>query len=102
MSAVFTIVFSLATETIKKLLSTATNKKKKHDKIFMLVKSKLNSIEILESQALIDMEIRLEKFITILKGKHKYEKINQNLKNVSEKLEETRENTRLNCVNLKT
>ena len=68
----------------------------------MLVKSKLDSTEILESQALIDMEISLEKFITILKGKHKYEKINQNLKNVSEKLEETRENTRLNCVNLKT
>ena len=68
----------------------------------MLVKSKLNSIEILESQALIDMEISLENFITVLKGKHKYEKINQNLKNVSEKLEETRENTRLNCVNLKT
>ena len=65
----FTIVFSLATEIIKKLLSTTRNKKKKHDKILMLAKSKLNSIETLVSQALIDMEISHEELITILKGK---------------------------------
>ena len=45
------------------------NKKKKHDKILMLAKSKLNSIETLVSQALIDMEIIHEEFITILKEK---------------------------------
>ena len=33
----------------------------------MLAKSKLNSIETLVSQALIDMGIGLEEFITILK-----------------------------------
>ena len=32
-------------------------KKKKHDKILMLATSKLNSIETLISQALIDMDI---------------------------------------------
>ena len=52
-SAGFTIVFSLATGIIKKLLKTTRNKKKKHDKILMLAKSKLNSIETLVSQALI-------------------------------------------------
>ena len=34
-----------------------TNKKRKHNKIFMLARSKLNSIETLVSQALIDIEI---------------------------------------------
>ena len=37
--------------------------------------------------------------ITILKGKDKYEKMNENVKNVSEKLEEKAENMRLNSVN---
>ena len=36
---------------IKKLLSTIRIKKKRHDKILMLAKSKLNSIETLISQA---------------------------------------------------
>ena len=38
----------------------------------MLAKSKLNSIETLISQALLDMEISHEEFITILKEKGKY------------------------------
>ena len=59
-SAIFTLIFSLTTGIVKKLLSTVRNKKKKHEKIFMLAKSKLNSIETLISQALIDMEISHE------------------------------------------
>ena len=46
----------------------------------MLAKSKLNSIETLISQALIDMDISHEEFITILKKKDKYEKMKDNLK----------------------
>ena len=72
---------------IKKLLSTTRNKMKKQDKIVMLAKSKLNSIETLVSQALIDMEISHEEFITILKEKDKYEKMKENVRNVNEKLE---------------
>ena len=41
----------------------------------MLAKSKLNGIETLISQALIDMEISHEEFIVIFKKKDKYEKI---------------------------
>ena len=44
----------------------------------MLAKSKLNSIETLVSQELIDMEISHEQFITILKKKDKYEKMKDN------------------------
>ena len=71
--ASFTLIFSLKTGIIKKLLSITRNKKKKHDNILMLAKSKLISIETLVSQALIDMEISHEEFITILKEKGKYE-----------------------------
>ena len=42
-SASFTLIFSLTTGMVKKLLSITRNKKKKHDKILMLAKSKLNS-----------------------------------------------------------
>ena len=41
----------------------------------MLAKSKLNSIETLISQALNDMKISHEEFITILKEKDKYERM---------------------------
>ena len=46
----------------------------------MLAKSKLSSIETLISQALIDMEISHEEFITILKEKDKYEQMKDNLR----------------------
>ena len=59
-SASFTLIFSLTIGIVKKLLNTTRNKKKKHDKILMLAKSKLNSIETLISQALTDMEISHE------------------------------------------
>ena len=86
-SVSFTLMLSLTNGLIKKLLSTTRNKKKKHDKIFMLAKSKLNSIETLISQALIDMEISHEEFITILKEKDKYEKMKDNLRSENEKYE---------------
>ena len=62
----------------------------------MLAKIKLNCIETLLPQALINLEISHEEFITVLKEKDKCEKMKENVKNVSEKLEEKQENTRLN------
>ena len=53
----------------------------------MLAKSKLNSSETLVSQALIDMEISHEEFVTILKEKDKYEKMKENLRRKNEKQE---------------
>ena len=79
-SASITLFFSLTTEIVKKLLNIARRKKKNHDNIIMLAKSKLNSIETLISQALIDMDICHEEFLTILKEKEKYEKIKDNLR----------------------
>ena len=80
-SASFTLIFSLTTGIVKKLLNITRKKKKKHDKILMLAKSKLNSIDTLISQALIDMDISQEEFITILKEKDRYERMKDNLRN---------------------
>ena len=86
-SASLTLFFSLTTGIVKKLLNKTRNKKKKHDEILMLAKSKLNSIETLISQALIDMEISHEEFIAIFKEKDKYEKMKENLRSENEKQE---------------
>ena len=64
----------------------------------MLAKSKLDSIEILISQALIDMEISHEEYITILKEKDKYERMKGNLKSENEKYKIIR----LSSIKLKT
>ena len=47
----------------------------------MLTKSKLNSIERLTSQALIDLDISHEEFILTLKEKDRYEMMKNNLRN---------------------
>ena len=97
-SASFTLILSLTTGIIKKLLSITRNKK-----ILMLAKSKLNGIENLVSQALIDMEIGHEEFVTILGEKKKYKKIKENVRTVSERSSaEKQENIRLNSVNSRT
>ena len=50
----------------------------------MLAKSKLNSIEKLISQALIDLDIIHEEFTRILKEKDKYERMKENLRSENE------------------
>ena len=96
-SATVTLIFPLTTGIIKKLLSITRNKKKKHGKIFMLAKSKLDSIDTLISQALIDIEISHKQFIAVIREKQKYQRMKENLRNASEK----QENMRLNSVSSK-
>ena len=69
---------------IKRLLSTTIKKKKKHDQIPMLAKSKYNSIEALILQALKDINISHEEFITILKEKDRYETMKENIRDKNE------------------
>ena len=83
-SANLTLIFSLITGILNKLLSITRNKKKKHDKILMLAKSKLNSIETLISQALIDMDISHEEFVRILKEEIKMKRLKENLRSENE------------------
>ena len=78
-SASFTLIFSIAKGIIKILLQITRNKKKKHDNILILAKSKLNSVEKLISKALNDMEISHGEFIIILDEKDKYDNMKYEL-----------------------
>ena len=97
-SASLTSFFSLTVGIVKKLLNITRNNWKKHDKILMLVKSKLDSVETLVSQELIDMEIIHEEYIAILKERDKYGKMKDNLRSENEKYEIMR----LSSIKLKT
>ena len=65
-SASFSLAFLISTGIIKKVLKTTRNKKKKHNKIVVLARSKLNS-KI--SEALINNEISHGNFMTIINEK---------------------------------
>ena len=59
----------------------------------MLNKSKLNSIENLMSQALIDLDISHEEFKTIVNEKEKYEQMKESIRNIK-RWDELSENSR--------
>ena len=65
-SASFSLASSTSTGLIKKVLKKTRNKKKKHSKIVMLARTKLNSIENKICKVLADNEIRYEDFETII------------------------------------
>ena len=71
-------------------------KKKKHPKILMLAKSKLDSIESLICQSLNDTEISHKEFITILNEKYKYARMKYNL--ISKTGDEKQEIVKLNNI----
>ena len=79
-SASFSLVFSISTGIIKKLLKTTRNKMKKHNKIVMLARSKLNSIESKISEALINNEISHEDFMTIINEEKKYRELKESIR----------------------
>ena len=66
MNARRSLAISITTGILKKLLKITRNKKKKHNKIVMLARSKLNSIESKISKALMDNEISHEDFETVI------------------------------------
>ena len=66
MSASCSLAFPITTGFVKKFLKTTRNKKKKHNKIVMLARSKLNSIVNEISKELMDNEISHEDFETII------------------------------------
>ena len=66
---------------IKKYKSIIKKKKKKHDKIVLLAKSKLNSIEVLISKALINSVISHDEFVLINNALKEYNKMKEEIKN---------------------
>ena len=76
MSASCCLAFSIITGFVKKNLKTK-NKKKKQNKIVLLARSKLNSIESKISEALINNEISHEDFVTIINEEKKYRELKE-------------------------
>ena len=79
-SSAIGLIICAITAKIKKNKSIIMKKKKKHDKIVLSVKSKLNSIEVLNSKALIDSVISHDKFVLINNGKKEYDEMKEEIK----------------------
>ena len=78
-----TLIFTIGTGINKSLLKVTKKRKKKHNKIIALAKSKLNMIDTLLSSALNDSKINHEEFTNIIKEK-KYENVKENIKDTAE------------------
>ena len=84
-----TLIFTIGTDISKSLLKVTKKRKKKHNKIIALAKSKLSDIETLLSSALNDSKISHEEFTSIITEKNIYENIKENIKNTVEPPEST-------------
>ena len=74
------LIFTIRTVINKSLLKATEKRKKKHNKIIALAKSKLNTIDTLLSSALNDSKISLEEFTNLITEKD----INENIKDTTE------------------
>ena len=81
--ASLTSIFTLGTGISKSLLNLTKKRKKKHNKVIVLAKTKLNTIDTLLSSALNDSKISHEEFSNITE-KNIYENIKENIKNTIE------------------
>ena len=80
-SAIGLKIFLITTE-IKMYKSIIKKKKKKHDKIVLLAKSKLNSIEVLIYKALIHSVISQNEFVLINNVLKEYNEMKQEIRNL--------------------
>ena len=78
--ASLTLIFTIGTGISKLLLKITKKRKKKHNKIIVLAKNKLNMIDTLLSSALNDSEISNEEFTNIINEANIYENIKENIK----------------------
>ena len=74
------LTFSITSGFVKKFLKIIRNKKKKHNKIVMLARSRLNSIESKISKALMVNEISHEDYETIINEKKKYRELKESMR----------------------
>ena len=73
--ASLTLVFRIGTRISKSLLKVTKKRKKRHNKIIVLAKNKLNTIDTLLSSALNDSEISHDEFANIITETNIYENI---------------------------
>ena len=79
------IAITAITVAINQYKSIIKKKKKKHDKIVLLAKSKLNSTEILIYKGLIDSVISHDEFVLINNVLKEYNQMKEEIKNSNEK-----------------
>ena len=72
---------------VKKYKSIIKKKKKKHDKIVLLGKDKLNTIEVPISKALVDSYISHNEFVSIKNVLREYNEMKKEIKNPETSLE---------------
>ena len=84
-----TLIFTTGTSINKSLLRVTKKRKKKHNKIIELAKSKLNTIDTLLSSALNDSKVIHEEFTNIITEKNIYENIKENIKDTAELMTES-------------
>ena len=70
-----TLIFTIGMGISKSLLTVTKKRKKEHNKIIVLAKNKLNTIDTLLSSALNDSEISHEEFTNIINEANIYENI---------------------------
>ena len=70
---------------VKRYRLAINKEKKKHDKIVLLAKSKLNRVEVLISKALIDSNIRHDEFILINNVPKEFDDMKEEIKNCNDK-----------------
>ena len=90
-----TLIFTVTTGVVKKILKITRKKKKKHNKIITLARNKLNIIETLISQALIDFDISHEEFSKIIYEKNNYEQLKDNIRSAKSINDLNKENDRI-------
>ena len=92
-----TLIFTIGTGINKSLLQLTKKRKKKHNKIITLAKSKLNMTDTLLSSALNDSKISHTEFTNIIAEKNTYENMKENIKDTAElsSLERTTESSSL-------
>ena len=78
------LIFTISTGINKSLLEVTKKRKKKHNEIIALAKSKLNTIDTLLSSALNDSKISHEEFSNIITEKNMYENIKENITDIKE------------------
>ena len=78
-----TLIFTIGIGISKSLLNVTKKRKKKHNKIIVLPKNKLNMIDTLLSSALNDSEISHEEFTNIINEANIYENIKENIKELT-------------------
>ena len=80
--ASLTLIFTVTTGVVKKLLNITRKKKKKHNKIIALARSKLNIIETLITRVLTNFDISHEEVSKIIYEQNNYEQIRDNIRTV--------------------